>query len=267
MVDKLHITELPKVETKAQLAEELNKAIPKAWLSAFCNKGIDIPTIQNTVTQIESKGGCSNVAEFVQKLASELNAMSDIREKSTNGKGTSRKSGKLTLTYTVTGDPKPFDKQDKLDKLNHMKADAADLGLPFAYQSQLDELQKAKQAWDVKYNGQLKLDKAKSSNVKEVMEKIGSRFDNAYDAIKKLVGLNPAFDTITTDIIDPLQTGTEANKEQAKKLSDSIALYRKMVEAAKAYESAIDNILNSCTVDKGNKVVDMHENPEQGTEA
>ena len=268
MVDKLDITELPKVTTKSELASELSKAIPMNWESAFCNKHLNISDIQKVATQIEAKGNYSTQLEFVQLLASELKGAPDMRKEGTKGESsTPRKSGKLQLTYTATGDPKPFDKQAQLNAIYRMKADAELAGLPFAYQSQLDKLEAEKKAFDKKYNSQLKLDKAKSSNIVDYLTKIGNLIDNAKKSGAKVSELAPALDMASECVVNPLKTGTQEDKDNAKKYEYAIGIYRKYVEAFKELDKAIDKLENPCTLDLGTETIDLNEEPQEGKEA
>lgn len=268
MVDKLDITELPKVTTKSELASELSKAIPMNWESAFCNKHLNISDIQKVATQIEAKGKYSTPLEFVRLLASELKESPDMRHEGTKGESSApRKSGKLQLVYTVTGDPKPFDKQNDLNNLKSMKAMAKSMNLPFAYQSQLDKLEAEKKAFDTKYNSQLKLDKAKSSNIVDYLTKVGNLIDNAKKAGAKVSELTSALDMASECVVNPLKSGTQEDKDKAKKYEHAISVYQKYVEAYKELAKAIDKLENPCTLDLGSETIDLNEEPAEGKEA
>ena len=254
----LIIKALPQVTTKSALVPLLEKVHSLNWASAFCNKGISTEVIQNAVTQLENEGNYANPAEFVIALANVLAQKPDIRKdrRLRNFSGTDessklRKSGKLELTYAVTGEPKPFDKQTQLNTFNRMKADAESVGVPFAYQSQLDQLIKEKKAWDAKYNSQLKLDKAKSSNVVECLSKIGSILAGEKKAVSKVVDLNAFLDNVTENVIEPLKNGTQQDKDNAKKYEHAVTLYRKYVDAYKELEKVIDKLENPLIIDAG----------------
>lgn len=143
----LIIKALPQVTTKSALVPLLEKVYSLNWASAFCNKGISTEVIQNAVTQLENEGHYVTPEEFIKALA---NVLPDIRKdrrlRNFTGTGTRKPgtSSKIMLTFTVTGEPKPFDKQANLDTFKRMKADVAAMNVPFTYQSQLDQLEKGK---------------------------------------------------------------------------------------------------------------------------
>jgi chromosome segregation ATPase len=69
--DELNIKELPNI-TQAELKVKLSEILPHNWSSAFCNRGINNSTINDIVSDIERRGGYTNVHEFMEKLATEL---------------------------------------------------------------------------------------------------------------------------------------------------------------------------------------------------
>lgn len=254
----LIIKALPQVTTKSALVPLLEKMYSLNWASASCNKGISTEVIQNAVTQLENEGNYVTPEEFIKALANVLAQKPDIRKdrrlRTFTGIGESlkpRKSGKLELTYTVTGEPKPFDKQTQLDTLKHMKSEAEAIGMPFTLQSEIDKLEAEKKAWDAKYNGQLKLDKAKSSNIVDVYTKIGNLIDNAKKAEAKVSELTPTLDMASEDVIEPLKGGIQVDKDNAKKYEYALNVYRKYVQACKELEKAIDALENPLIIDAG----------------
>lgn len=173
------------------------------------------------------------------------------RGNGTNAGTSARGSKKLELRFGVTGEPKPFDKQARLDKFKSMKADAEELGVGFAYQSEIDKLEAEKKAWNTKYNSQLNLDKARSANSYDYLLKVSSIMAGEQKAVSQVVDLSASLDNFVDNVIEPLKSGNAEDKDNAKKYEHAIGVYRKFIEASKAMQKVIDNIENPMTLDFG----------------
>lgn len=66
-----------------------------------------------------------------------------------------------------------------------------------------------------------------------------------------MLELNATLDNITENVIEPLKSGTQEDKDNAQKYEHAVSVYRKYVQACKELKKAFDALENPLIIDAG----------------